>query len=88
MWILIFEPNRIENKTSVRKTLITILDGYRGHKNVLINDLMHSVFKHTCDFFMYISLWLECFGAISADFSQEMWFVMLAFYFYWVLLDI
>lgn len=42
-------------KASVPKTLITILCGYRGHKNVFINDFMHSVFKHKRDLF-YVEL--------------------------------
>lgn len=38
-------------KAAVPKTLITILCGYRGHKNVFVNDFMHSVFKHKRDLF-------------------------------------
>lgn len=39
-------------KASVPKTLITILCGYRGHKNVFVNDFMHSVFKHKTSFIL------------------------------------
>lgn len=61
-------------KAAVPKTLITILCGYRGHKNVFINDFMHSVFKHKRDLFDEIFdwfKWLECFDAISADFHWK-----------------
>lgn len=41
---------RVGVKASAPKTLITILCGYRGHKNVFVNDFMHSVFKHKTSF--------------------------------------
>lgn len=60
-------------KAAVPKTLITILCGYRGHKNVFVNDFMHSVFKHKTSFILcrFLTVWLECFDAISADFHWK-----------------
>lgn len=43
---------RVGVKASVPKTLITILCGYRGHKNVFVKDFMHSVFKHKTSFIL------------------------------------
>lgn len=64
---------QIWTKASVRKTLITILGGYRGHKNVFINDRFAQCIQ-TQMWFILFSL-VGMFWCDFSWFSQEIWFV-------------